>query len=342
MFKGRILLLLLILSVALPYCSASSISGQIGQWRVEVGPPGNEFYDPSADEKIDEDSSDPSEVNEPAIDQKKFEKLLKEELGPYRERFNFENQIGRLARGPRNKDGSFRYVVIGDSRSNWELWPNIVKHIDSLDPKPAFVIHVGDVVKHGYPQEYRDYYIQALLETDIPFFVAIGNHDYGYNGKAREYRYLFGQKALNYSFDYGRARYIFIDNVTKVRPYEETLEWLDEILASTPKNFRKYVCVHKPPKNIEKWSYHAWDSERSKMFTDLMEKHNVSEVYMGHIHAYSTACYNGINYTVSGGGGATLHGRFGLLGSAHQYIICDIGADGSVKQQIVRFYKNSN
>ena len=73
-----------------------------------------------------------------------------------------------------------------------------------------------------------------------------------------------------------------------------------------------------------------------------MEKHDVSEVYMGHIHAYSTACYNKINYTVSGGGGATLHGRFGPLGSAHQYIICDVGADGSVKQQIVRFCKNSN
>jgi len=274
-----------------------------------------------------------------ASDPKKFSAKLEALLGQYRERFNFENQIKRLGRRPKSADGSFRYVVMGDSRSQWKLWSNIVKHIDGLEPKPDFVINSGDIVPTGYAREYHDYYVRALLKTDIPFLVAIGNHDDGSDSMAREYRYLFGRKALNYYFDYGKARYVFIDNVTDVQPYEETLKWLDETLADTPKGYRKYVSAHKPPSTIEKWAYHALDDSESKVFTDLMTKHEVDEVYLGHIHAYSTATFGGINYTLTGGGGAGLHDRYGPLGNVHHYVICDVMADGTVKQQVVRFYK---
>jgi len=277
----------------------------------------------------------------PPRDQGDFERLLKEKLGPYRERFNFENQIKKLGKKPSSSDGSFRYVVLGDSRSHRQLWSTMVKHIDMLDPKPAFVIQVGDIVENGYAQQYSDYYIPALLETNIPFFVAIGNHDDGSDGKAREYRYLFGENALNYYFDYGKARFVFIDNVTKVQKYKDTLKWLDKTLAEIPKGYRKYVATHKPPKNIKKWSYHALGSRESKAFTKLMEKWHVTEVYMGHIHAYSTARYEAVNYTVTGGGGAALHGFFGPLGSVHHYLICDVRPDGTLKQQVVRFYETN-
>jgi Icc-related predicted phosphoesterase len=268
-----------------------------------------------------------------ASDPKEFSGELQALLGQYRRRFNFGNQIKRLGKWPGRADGSFRYVVMGD------MWSNIVKHIDGLEPKPDFVINSGDIVPTGYAKEYHEYYIPALLQTDIPYFVAIGNHDDSSDSMAREYRYLFGEKALNYYFDYGKARYVFIDNVTDVQPYEETLRWLDKTLADTPKGYRKYVATHKPPSTIKKWAYHAWDDAESKVFTDLMTKHQVDEVYLGHIHAYSTATYGGVNYTLSGGGGAGLHDRYGPLGNVHHYVICDVMADGTVKQQVVRFYK---
>lgn len=482
MFKEKLLVLLLALCVALPGCSGSGASERVGQWRVEVGPPGNEFYEwPKAkppseavlrwarifaphakvteweldsdgyqidaeageeqykfdvtlkgelfelqyendatnvEEQADElvlrgtkksiavsdvpkaaletlarampdakpskawtadtivglryviligkmafyarpdgqiqagglvsigaldeiDPADRLEDETAAGDPKKFSAKLEALLGRYRQRFNFENLIKRLGRWPKSDDGSFRYVVMGDSRSQWGLWSNIVKHIDGLEPKPAFVINSGDVVPKGYAREYSQYYIPPLLKTGIPFLVAIGNHDDGSDSMAQEYRYLFGAKALNYYFDYGKARYVFIDNVTDVQPYEETLKWLDKSLSDTPKGYRKYVAAHKPPSTIEKWAYHAWDDSNSWVFTDLMTKHEVDEVYLGHIHAYSTAHYNEVDYTLSGGGGAGLHDRYGLLGNVHHYIICNVMADGTVKQQVVRFYKDS-
>lgn len=285
------------------------------------------------------DAPSPQEDKKTASDPKAFNAELAELLGQYRERFNFENQIKKLGKGPKSADGSFRYVVMGDSRSQWEMWSNIVKHIDSLEPKPDFVINSGDIVPIGYAKEYYDYYVRALLDTDISYLVAIGNHDDSSDSMAREYRYLFGEKAMNYYFDYGKARYIFIDNITKVQPYKQTLDWLDKTLADTPKGYRKYVAAHKPPSTIEKWAYHAWDDSNSQVFTDLMTKHKVDEVYLGHIHAYSTATFGSINYTLSGGGGAGLHDRYGPLGNVHHYVICDVMADGTVKQQVVRFYK---
>ena len=70
-----------------------------------------------------------------------------------------------------------------------------------------------------------------------------------------------------------------------------------------------------------------------------MSKYKVDHVFFGHIHAYSTATFNGIDYTISGGGGAGLHKRFGSTGNVHHYIICDVMPDGSLKQQIVRFHE---
>jgi hypothetical protein len=283
------------------------------------------------------DEIDPKD--RPPVNEEQFKAEMERLLSPYRERFNVQNQIKRLGNKPKSPDGSYRYVVMGDSRSQWDLWSSIVKHIDRLDPKPAFVINSGDLVPDGFASQFRNYYIPPLLETDIPYFVAIGNHDEGYEDRVLEYRYLFGNKSLNYFFDYDRARYIFIDNVTEVLSYEQTLKWLSKILADTPKGYRKYVVAHQPPATIKKWAYHAWESEESKMFTDLMTKYRVSEVYLGHIHAYSTAEFGGVRYTVSGGGGASLHNRYGPLGNVHHYVICDVQANGTVRQQVVRFYR---
>ena len=292
-----------------------------------------------AGRRIDDGGLD--EIAPPPKDENEFRVELEKLLSQYRQRFNFKNQIKKLGKNPRSADGSYRYVVMGDNRSNWGLWSNMVKHIDGLVPKPAFVINSGDIVPKGYARELHEYYIPTLLKTDIPFFVAIGNHETGDDDMARQFRYLFGDNSLNYYFDYGKARYVFFDNASDASLPEEAFKWLDKTLTETPKGCRKYVTMHKPPKNIEKWAYHAWDDEESKIFTELMTKHMVAEVYLGHIHAYSTAKHGGVNYTISGGGGAGLHNRYGPKGNVHHYVICDVSSDGTVRQQVVRFYDTS-
>ena len=273
---------------------------------------------------------------------KSREELLAEAeglFGQHRERFDFERQIRELGQGSGPGGAGFRFVVLGDSRSNPELWRSIVEHIQLLDPQPRFVINTGDIVRHGYAREYAEYFIPPLLDIDRPFFVAIGNHDDGDNGKAVEYQYLFGSNSLDYFFDYGGRRFVFVDNVTLVRSPEETLAWLEEVLESTPSGRRIVVSAHKPIATVKKWAYHAWHEEASERFAELMSEHGVDHVFFGHIHAYSTASLAGVDYTIAGGGGAGLHDRYGPQGNVHHYVVCDVRADGSLEQQVVRFFK---
>jgi hypothetical protein len=260
-----------------------------------------------------------------------------ERLGPYQERFSIQRQIEQLGTRPSSPDGAYRFVVMGDSRSNPDLWPKIVRHISLLDPRPAFIINTGDLVRHGYTDEYLDYFIPPLMETDIPFFVALGNHDDGDDGLAVEYQTLFGPNSLNYYFDHGRRRFILIDNVTNVLSDDDTLAWVKQVLEETPPEHSIIVATHEPVATVEKWAYHSWGEEPSKILADLMSEHEVEHVFFGHIHAYSTARFQGVDYTITGGGGAGLHDRFGPTGNVHNYVICDVQPDGTLEQQVVRF-----
>jgi len=278
-------------------------------------------------------TSDESEIIAQIMAEAK--ELLPEEV---LDKFNIDNQIARIKSRPVAANTPFRFIIMGDSRSNPEFWAAELKHIAALRPRPAFVVNSGDLVARGLVKEYAEYYVPPLLDFDIPYLIAIGNHDYGYRRKALEFRYLFGENSLNYFFDYGNYRFVVVDNVSKVQPLSETVKWLDKTLSATPENYHKIVIAHSPFGNVEKWRYHVMDRQYSAAFGDLMVKHRVDHVFFGHIHAYSTATLNGVDYTVSGGGGAGLHDRFGPDGNVHHYIICDVLKDGSMKQQVVRFY----
>jgi len=256
------------------------------------------------------------------------------------ERFRYDKQIAALKQTDPGAE-EFRYIVMGDCRDQRGLLDTMVTHIDGLDPKPAFTIVSGDAVRNGYADQYDNYLLPALEKTTVPYFIAIGNHDVGVGKKAAEFRALFGEDTLNYYFDYGNARFIFLDNCSAMTDWGDALALADKWLEETPAGYRTFVSAHKPPATVEKWAYHAMEMEDSVAFTDLMTKHAVDEVYVGHIHAYSTATFGGVDYTLSGGAGAGLHGRFGPRGTVHHYVIVDVTPEG-LTHQLVRFTKTDS
>lgn len=60
--------------------------------------------------------------------------------------------------------------------------------------------------------------------------------------------------------------------------------------------------------------------------------------FFGHIHAYSTVRYKGIDYTITGGAGAELHKQYGRKGSEYHYVIVDVTQEG-IQQQLVQFHE---
>jgi predicted phosphodiesterase len=252
----------------------------------------------------------------------------------YREKYGVNQVIDRINGIPYDPAKGFRFAVFSDSQNNTDVLEAVCRSIN--DHKPVFAVITGDLVEDIEPDEY-DKYLFNILEKYAHFniFPVIGNHDVGLDRMAVAHRAAFGDNALNYFFDYGNTRFIIMDNVSRSISFDEQLAVTDQWLSETPKGFFKFVFAHVPPEEIKKWAYHSMSREKSAKFTALMEKHQVDHVFTGHIHAYSTATYNGIKYTVNGGSGGKIHKQYGPKGSAHHYLLVDVMSD-RIEQKLVQ------
>jgi predicted phosphodiesterase len=258
-------------------------------------------------------------------------------LGKYQNNYGVKPVINKIQAVPFDPDSGFRFIVFGDNRINRPVWEAVCKSISKKNA--LFAIATGDLVNEGEPEQF-DEYLFGVLEKHgkFNFLPGVGNHDTGYDRLAVSYTTSFGPNSLNYYFDYGKARFIILDNCSRIGKYSERLKMADEWLGNTPEGYFKFVFAHVPPGDIKKWEYHAMNSERSRQFTDLMTRHSVDHVFLGHIHAYSTARHQNVDYTVTGGAGAKVHMQFGPKGSVHHYVIVDV-KPGEIKQQLVQLRK---
>ena len=199
---------------------------------------------------------------------------------------------------PEPVDGTFRFVVMGDNRGNYEVLRELI--VSANREQPAFMINTGDLVTRGGRKEYLRF-LAVIRQSHVPYFTVLGNHDVGGDGLGT-YRQIFGDE--NYTFDYAGCRFIVLDN-SRSRFPEERLRWLDQQL-DTP--LRKFVFLHKPP-DVGNWrkpfDAAPWH-ENALRFTELVGRRKVDRVFVGHIHAYGEKEIEGVRYVLSGGAGAPL------------------------------------
>jgi Icc-related predicted phosphoesterase len=257
-------------------------------------------------------------------------------LASYRDSYGVRQVMARIRSVPFDRERGFRFVVFGDPQNHVDVLEAVCRSVS--DEEPLFAVVTGDLVEDIQPDEYDEYFFDVVKEhAKFEIVPAIGNHDVGVHRMAFGHRAVFGDDSLNYHFDYGNARFVIMDNVSRVTPWEERIAAADRWLAETPAGYHKFVFAHVPPGEVERWSYHAMSGDQSREFTELMARHQVDHVFTGHIHAYSTAKLNGVGYTVTGGGGGRLHEQHGPKGSQHHYVIVDVLPKG-VQQTVVQLH----
>ncbi|MDE2291029.1 MAG: metallophosphoesterase [Elusimicrobia bacterium] len=245
-------------------------------------------------------------------------------------------QLARLAATPR-ADGPVAFAVIGDAepgRFFWERWFNHDRHAfekalaRARARNPEFVVQLGDYVSRGIAENFRKGVSFLDQHPGGPILHVQGNHDRSEpNGPADKnlFRAVFGPG--DYYVDRGGWRFIVLDSAD----YEVTdaqLDWLDKVLTTDGPSI---VFTHIPPiyldgkiksqgprqKEIDvqaakDWSdagMHAeflsafFDSGAAR-FREIVDRHRVARVYMGHIHAFGTATVDGVRYVLSGCGGS--------------------------------------
>jgi hypothetical protein len=249
-------------------------------------------------------------------------------------------QLDRLGKKPLNAGESFEFVVIGDAESGrfftqrWLFGKSGVfpAQLDAIRRRNAdFIVQLGDMVSRGTTARYLRF-LKTLGDSPSgpPYLTVIGNHDrrspHGASD-ANLYQAVFG--ATDYYFDRGEARFIMLDT-SAGRLTSEQLRWLDGVLATDQ---IKIVFTHMTPETIGAWAASGLNRSvgafglGAREFTDLVSRHKVARVYVGHIHGSGVADFQGVRYVLTGGGGSPLYPASGVDRSYH-YLSVRIGPGG--------------
>jgi len=221
---------------------------------------------------------------------------------------------GSFYTGVPDETTSICWYAYGDTRSNPAIHDKVAEQM-WLDleqsSSESIVLTTGDMVYDGSEEEYWDYewfnpnfkYIQKLL-ANLPYLNTIGNH-LG-NGYLFQKYYPYPMITTNrfyYSFDYGPAHFIILDQYTSYSQGSTQYEWLVNDLLATNKKW-KFMFLHEPG-----WSAggHSNSKKVQNIIQPLCKQYDIQFVFSGHNHYYSRAVVNGIYHITTAGGGAPLY-----------------------------------
>lgn len=229
-----------------------------------------------------------------------------------------------------------RFVVLGDNRNALEVPLAIHKQVKTEDP--AFMFNTGDLVRFGTARELLKRYVPLLEIMDpIPIFSVPGNHDRGAREDFAAYRALLGEE--QFSFDYGDCRFVGENNSKRKRMTKDDLVYLHRELSKSPIQY-KFVFIHIPPAFFEDGivtvARRRGFKKRQDEFRALMTHHQVTEVFMAHIHGYATKEVDGVRYTLTAGAGAPLSKGLPQEAQVHHYVLIETGPQG-LKREVVRW-----
>ncbi len=224
-------------------------------------------------------------------------------------RHKIDASLAKLRAAPAK--GTWTFAVLGDSRNGMNVLEAALGKVEEL--KPAFSVFTGDLVGESTDNEWNA--VRTVLDTtvkDVPVFPVVGNHETYAKGVGM-FLEVFGNPSagaggpLDYSFDYGGARFIMMDN-SRDGAYgpegfsDQQIAWLERKLQDAPA--LRFVAAHKPP-STAKWEHAFYNN--SKKFMAVCEKYKVTAGLFGHIHFYDRYQKGGVTYMIAGGAGAPLY-----------------------------------
>ncbi len=251
-----------------------------------------------------------------------------------------EHQLARLQRTPRAPGDRFRFTIIGDAEpgrffiaralfgAHGVFW-KLLRRADASGSD--FILQLGDLVSRGIRRNFsRVFHGLRNARLSTPFLTVIGNHDrhkpHGVTND-RLYRRYWG--ATDWVLDRGDWRFITLDN-SAGRVTDEQLRWLEKSLAVRK---RLIVFTHIPPAPLGVFTDYGGlkgaggFARGAEKFMELMSRHKVERVYMGHVHGLAAVTRDGVRYVLTGGGGSPLYPN-NAVNLIHHSLEVEVGPGG--------------
>ncbi len=201
---------------------------------------------------------------------------------------------------------SLTFAVLGDNRSNPEIFTQVLQHMDQ-EPGLAFAIDVGDLVESGSRETFGQFLTQVQQNLRLPLLTAIGNHDLDDQRSSTLYRRIFGPDY--YAFHFKDNYLIMVNDVAPHGIGPRQWRWLEANLRKSQAYQTRLVFLHTPlfdPRGGE--HHHCLSEEMGRKLLALFRQYHVSHIFAGHIHSYFSGNWDGVPYTISAGAGAPLYG----------------------------------
>ncbi|GAA4521632.1 metallophosphoesterase [Nonomuraea ferruginea] len=185
-------------------------------------------------------------------------------------------------------------IHIGGSPASEERAAAVLRHVDSLGLDAILV--TGDIADHALPEEYDT--AAALMRVGTPLIVCPGNHD-----SVPEFDKRIGP--ANQVLRLDAVTLALADSSVPGEAYgflaDETLAWLDEVLAERP-GVPAFVGLHHPPVPLGIPYVDRIALREPERLADVLARHpHVTAVLAGHAHTAVQARFAGLPLVVAPG-----------------------------------------
>ena len=233
----------------------------------------------------------------------------------YRVSVGADKFVGSFRAAPNSDTSSTKLIVYGDSRTypadHDQVANGILSAYAADSSFQSLLISVGDLTTDGDQEAGWDTelfatgyaHLQTMLAT-MPFQVAMGNHERAgvLFTKYLPYPFVGGRY---WSFDYGPAHFVIVDQYTNYGPGSAQLVWIESDLAATAKLW-KFIVLHEPGWSADGAGGHSNNASVQNYIQPLCKTYGVRVVFGGHNHYYARAVVNGVQHITTGGAGAPL------------------------------------
>ncbi|WP_236792427.1 metallophosphoesterase [Amycolatopsis sp. GM8] len=185
----------------------------------------------------------------------------------------------------------------------------VLDYVNTLPGPVTAVLATGDLADHGTHTEYEE--VRKALISPHPLFTCPGNHD-----KREPYRsVLLGEQAgggpINRVHRLDGAVFAMCDSSIPGRDDgfldDETLAWLDDVLAATDADTPVFVCFHHPPVRLYSPYLDEIRLHGEDRLAMLIRRYpQVAAVLCGHAHTAAASTFAGRPLRVAPGVVSTL------------------------------------
>jgi 3',5'-cyclic-AMP phosphodiesterase len=195
------------------------------------------------------------------------------------------------------------------SHRNAERAERVMSYLNDLATPPDAVLVTGDIADHGLPEEYEQ--ARKILSSRHVVLTCPGNHD-----RRRAYaQVLLGQPGVDTPINDVRrmagAMFVLCDSTIPGRDdgslADETLAWLDSVLAGTSPDTAVFVCFHHPPVTLHSPFIDQIRQRGEQRLAEIIASHlQVVAVLCGHAHTPAATTFAGRPLLVAPGVVSTL------------------------------------